>query len=192
MKPQTTVTRLQPTDADAWQPATAADWGAPEREPVTNALARQKNTYVPAASAPATWQPPTLARGDQAIMLDVPRGATVATVVTGSYQDRAAGFLKYTLPLSVVFALTVTLFACMMTPLLAAAAPVAVLRTLVLLFATFCAAYLLMFAWHLRHTPEGQALAETNHTWAFLKREQLHRQAIEREAWDRYIERSDR
>ena len=184
-----TVTRLAPTDVDAWQPATAADWGAPEREPVTNALARQKNTYVPAAVAPATWQPPELARGDQAIMMDIPRGATVATVVTGSYQDRAAGFLKYTLPLSVVFALTVTLFACMMTPLLAAAAPVAVLRTLVTLFLTFCVSYLLMFAWHLKHTPEGQALAETNHTWAFLRREQAHRHSIEDQLFARYLER---
>ena len=193
MKPtQTTVTRLQPTDADAWQPATAADWGAPEREPVTNAIQRSRHAYVPAQVAPAQWQPPELARGDQAIMMDVPRGATVATVVTGSYQDRAAGFLKYTLPLSITFSVTVTLFAIWMTPLLAAAAPVAVLRTLVLLFATFCAAYLAMFAWHLKHTPEGQALKETGETWAFLRREQAHRHAIEREAWDRYIERSDR
>ena len=179
MKPQTTVTRLP---ADTWETPE-------ERQPVTNALARQRNTFVPAAVTTAQWQPPTLARPDQVVTLDVPRGATVATVVTGSYQDRAAGFLKYTLPLSVVFALTVTLLACMMTPLLAAAAPVAVLRTLVTLFATFCVSYLALFVLHLRHTPEGQALRETDNTWAFLRREQAHRHAIEREAWDRYLER---
>lgn len=179
MKPtQTTVTRLQP----------AVDWSddSPDRAPVTN----RGETFVPAkVTTPAQWTPPTLARPDQAIMMDVPRGAVVQAAITGSYQDRAAGFLKYTLPLSVVFALTVTLFACMMTPLLAAAAPVAVLRTLVTLFLTFCVAYLAMFAWHLKHTPEGQALKETGETWAFLRREQAHRHAIEREAWERYLER---
>ena len=175
-----TVTRLAPTDTDAWEA---------ERQPCTNSIQRSKNSYVPASVAPASWQPPELAKGDQAITLDVPRGATVQTVVTGSYQDRAAGFLKYTLPLSVVFALTVTLFAVMMTPILAAAAPVAVLRTLVTLFLTFCVSYLAMFAWHLRHTPEGQALRETDNTWAFLRREQAHRHEIEDQLFARYLER---
>ena len=179
MKPtQTTVTRLQP-DADTWDV---------DRTPATNAIQRRKNTFVPAHVAPATWQPPELARGDQAITVDVPRGAIVQAAITGSYQDRAAGFLKYTLPLSVVFALTVTLLATIMTPLLAAAAPIAILRTIVLLFAMFCLAYLAMFAWHLRHTPEGQALKETGETWAFLRREQAHRHEIERELFDRYLE----
>ena len=176
---KTTVTRLP---ADTWETPE-------ERQPVTNAIQRSRNSYVPAAVTTAQWTPPTLARGDQAIMMDIPRGAVVQAAITGSYQDRAAGFLKYTLPLSVVFALTVTLFACMMTPLLAAAAPVAVLRTLVMLFATFCVSYLALFILHLRHPPEGQALKETGETWAFLRREQAHRHAIEREAWERYLER---
>ena len=182
---QLTVTRLQP-------PLAAGGETPEERQPVTNAIQRSRNSYVPAQVASAQWKPPELARGDQAIMLNVPRGATVQTVVTGSYQDRAAGFLKYTLPLSIVFALTVTLLATIVTPLLAAAAPVAILRTLVLLFAMFCLAYLAMFAWHLKHTPEGQALKETGETWAFLRREQAHRHGIEREAWNRYLERIEK
>ena len=177
MKTQT-VTRLPDTDA----------WEAPERAPVTNALARQRNTYVPAASAPAQWQPPTLARPDQVVQLDVAPRAIAQDSVSGSHVDQARSFLAYAAPLCAGFGLVVLLLAAIATPLIAGGLGWALLKSLAVYFGAFLLAYAFLLAQHLKHTPAGVALRESDNAFDFLKREQAHRHRVEDTLLNKYLE----
>ena len=178
---KTTVTRLQPVAGDAWE--------APEeRQPVTNAIQRSKNTFVPAAVTTAQWQPPTLARPDQAITLDVAPRAIAQDSVSGSHVDQARSFLAYAAPLCAGFGLVVLLLAAIATPLIAGGLGWALLKSLAVYFGAFLLAYAFLLAQHLKHTPAGVALRESDNAFKFLATEQAHRHRIEDTLLDKYLE----
>lgn len=175
---QTVVTRLQPGQID-WAEDQAA-------EPCTNLAARQRNTFVPAA--PAQWQPPQLARSDTNVVLDIVPTATTHTEVTGDHLNRSRAWLRYSLPLCLSFAAVVVVLAMLLSPILDAPLGWAFLRIMALYLAMFVGGYVAMFVFYISRSPEGLAYKQSDETWAYLKREQLHRHGIERDAWQRYIE----
>ena len=181
MKPQTTVTRLQPAAADAWE--------APEeRQPVTNAIQRSRNSYVPAAVTPTQWTPPTLARPDQVVQLDIAPRAIAQDSVSGSHVDQARSFLAYAAPLCAGFGLVVLLLAAIATPLIAGGLGWALLKSLAVYFGAFLVAYMFLLDRHLKHTPAGVALKESDNVFRFLTAEQQHRHRVEDTLLDRYLE----
>ena len=184
MNTQTKVTRLQPADADAWE--------SPDRNPATNALVRQKNTFVPAATAPATWTTPQLARPDQVVQLDVAPRAIAQDSVSGSHLDQAKSFLAYAAPLCAGFGLVVLLLAAIATPLIAGGLGWAVLKSLAVYFGAFLAAYMFLLDRHLKHTPAGVALKESDNVFKFLATEQAHRHRVEDTLLNKYLEDSKR
>lgn len=178
MKQTQTVTR-QTIDAEAWEV---------DRNPATNAIQRSKNTFVPAQVAPTQWTPPTLARPDQAITLDIAPRAIAQDSVSGSHLDQAKSFLAYAAPLCAGFGLVVLLLAAIATPLIAGGLGWALLKSLAVYFGAFLLAYIYLLERHLRHTPAGVALKESDNVFRFLTAEQNHRHEVENTLLDRYLE----
>lgn len=178
------------TDTRNRPPVTYAppDWAdeSIDRAPSSNQLARSRQTYVTAA--PARYEPPTLARGDQAITLDVAPTATTHVEVTGDHLNRARAWLRYSIPLCLSFALVIVVLACLFTPIMDAELGWAFLRMVGLYLGMFVASYVAMFRFYLSRSPEGLAYRQSERTWDFLEREQAHRHSIEKDAWRRYIE----
>ncbi len=180
---QTVVTRLQTGQID---------WTDDDEGPSSNLAARQRSTFVPASTTPAQYTPPQLARGDLQVGLDITPTATTHTEVTGDHLNRSRAWLRYSLPLCLTFALVIVVLAMLFTPILDAELGWAFLRAAGLYLGMFVAAYVFMFRYYMSRSPEGLAYKQSNETWAFLRREQTHRHTIEREAWHRYIEGSNR
>ena len=161
MKPtQTTVTRLQPIDADAWEV---------DRTPATNALAR-RDTYVPAARTATRMEilPP---ESHGAAPLVQPT-ATVESRVQGSYTDRAMGFLVATSALSVVVGVLSVIVA-----IAGVGVPFLSLGILGWFFAAFAAVWLAAWVVYNVASPDGNAVLHTWGLWGYMKREQKDRWA---------------
>ena len=173
MKPQTTVTRLQPT----------VDWAdtANDTAPATNRARRQ--SYVPAATSRVEMQRVELARPDLAVTLDYVPTSTTHVQVTGDHVSRSMAWLNYSLPLCLAFALVILVLAILFTPLLHAGLGAAFLRAIGLYFGVFVVSYAGMFVYYTNRSPEGQAYRNSRDMWQFLRTEQSHRHVIEREAW---------
>lgn len=178
---QTVVTRLQPGQID---------WTADDAGPSSNLVERQRSSFVPARQA--QWQPPTLARSDTNVVLDIVPTATTHTEVTGDHLNRSRAWLRYSIPFCVSFAAVIVVLALLLSPILDAPLGLVFLRVTGLYLAMFVGAYLAMFVFYISRSPEGLAYKQSSETWAFLRREQAHRHTIEREAWDRYIEGGSR
>lgn len=179
----TVITRLQPGQID---------WTEADDHPCTNIAERTRNTFVPATTAPAAWQPPQLARPDQVVQLDVMPRAIAQDTVTGSHLDQARSFLAYAAPLCAGFGLVVLLLAAIATPLIDGGLGWAVVKSLAVYWGSFLLAYGFLLAQHLKHTPAGVALRESDNAFRFLSTEQRHRHEVENTLLDRWLEDTKR
>ena len=161
-------------------------------EPATSLARRREHNFVTPASTPAQWQPPQLARGDQVISLDVAPRATVTEIVRGDQVSQAKSFLLYAAPLCAAFGLVVLLLFAIATPLIAGGLGWALLKALAVYFGAFLAAYIFLLERHLKHSPAGVALKESDNAFDFLRTEQAHRHEVENTLLNKYLEDSKR
>ena len=169
------------------------DWTEePERQPYAPLARQQRQTFIPANNTPAQWQPPTLARGDQSITIDVAPRATVQEIVRGDQVSQAKSFLWYSLPLAGAFGLVMVVIASIATPLISGGFGAALLKSIGLYFGSFLLAYGFLLFQHLKHSPAGVALKESDNVFTYLATEQAHRHEVENVLLDRYLEDSKR
>lgn len=124
----------------------------------------QNTSLVLPPPAPATLRPLPAAENIQQI--EVMPAATVQTVVRTSQVDHSKGFLIRTLPLAAAFALAAVVVAVGLL-----AVPLVSMRTLVVIFVTFCAVYAWAFWQDLQTSPAGIALTHTRNLWKHIHAE---------------------
>lgn len=107
-----------------------------------------------------------LPSSDAVQQIDVLPAATVQTVVRTSQVDHSKGFLIRTLPLAAAFAM-----AAVVVTVGLLAVPLVSMRTLVVVFVTFCAVYAWAFWQDLKTSPAGIALYHTQNLWKHIHAE---------------------
>lgn len=153
------------------------DWAAPEERTLP---AKPVTSYVPSASELMRTPQVTIASPDAHVDANIVPAALVESRTLGTHRDRADAWLRYSLPLSVVAALVVTVVAKTLYefPLLSWSAFI----TLGLSF-MICYGALLFRYWET--SPEGVALYHTKQLWKLFHSQQKHRQQLEREEYRR-------
>lgn len=139
---------------------------------------RRGPQFVPPARQTVDVPAVRLADPSASLVVDVTPVATIEGKTIGGHQDRAAAWLRYSLPLcaTVAAAILVAAVALWSVPLLSFTALLIYLLAFVISYSG-----LLLRYWS--HTPEGVALFHARNQWAYLFREQDHRHQIEAEAW---------
>lgn len=115
---------------------------------------------------PAPTQLHQLPAAENIQQIEVMPAATVQTVVRTNQVDHSKGFLIRTLPLAAAFALAAVVVAVGLL-----AVPLVSMRTLVVIFVTFCAVYAWAFWQDLRTSPAGIALTHTQNLWKHIHEE---------------------
>lgn len=140
---------------------------------------RRTTTYTPAASELIQMPRVNLASPDAALTANITPPSVIEAKTIGSYQDRARAWIKYAMPLSLTLAAVSTIAAVAFQ-----AVPLLSFWSLLIFGLTFVGAYALLLRKYWQHTPEGVALENVRELWGYYEREQAHRHAIERQAWD--------
>ncbi len=163
---QTKITRLDPD-------------GIPDREPCTNYLERQRNTFVPAAPpAPRFEILPPEAHGAAPM---VQPNAIVETRVTGDHLNRAKGFVLVSSVLAAVVAVLAAVVA-----IVGFQTPIVSLGVLQWFWTAFALTWLVAWGLHLLMSPDGNAILHTWGLWGYMKREQKERWAFYNRQLDRW------
>jgi hypothetical protein len=191
-RPAAYVRSLDATAAPALHPSQVRviDWQQEAEQEARQlpAVSRQRAAYVPAASEIVQMPCVNLASPDASLTADITPQAVVESKTLGGHQDRARAWLRYSLPLCITFAIATTIAAVGLYSV-----PLFSFATGLTFFVSFLISYTVLLLRYWRHTPEGVALKNVGELWAYYRREQAHRHAIEREAWDaqRSITRRD-
>jgi hypothetical protein len=172
---------VQPTLSRAQ--ITRIDWTEPDRPQ----LPATRTTYIPSASDILGTPDVTVANPNVGLTAEITPAATVEARTLGSHNDRARAWIRYSVPLCVAFAIVTTAAAIALysVPLLSWSA-------FITFWLAFVVSYSLLLLRYWQHTPEGVALLHTRYLWGHLRREQRHRQAIERQMFDAQMERNQR
>jgi hypothetical protein len=141
-------------------------------------LARPATSYVPAASELMRTPSVHLASPDAHVDAQIIPASVVKARIEGSHVDRASAWLRYSLPLSVVAAVVVTVAAKALY-----AFPLLSWSALITLGTTFMAVYALLLFRYWETSPEGVALYHTKQLWKLFHREQKYRHQIEAQEW---------
>lgn len=139
--------------------------------------------YVPNLDEALRIQAPHLGSPDAHLVADITAPSLVEAKTIGSHQDRARAWLKYAMPLSLTMAAVSTVAAVAFQ-----AVPLLSFWTILIFGLTFVLAYSLLLREYWRRTPEGVALENVQGLWGHYRREQQHRQAIERELVDAQLD----
>jgi hypothetical protein len=131
--------------------------------------------YVPNLAEALRIQAPHLGSPDAHLVADITAPSVVEAKTIGSHQDRARAWLKYAMPLSLTLA-GVSVIAAVAYQ----AVPLLSFWTLLIFGLTFALCYSVLLREYWRRTPEGVALENVQGLWGHYRREQAHRQAIER------------
>jgi len=133
---------------------------------------------VPAA--PRTIDTPTIhiANPNTDVSAQITPAATIESRTLGGHQDRARAWIKYAMPLCTGVAGSMVIAAVTL-----ANVPLLSFSALMIFGLTFIVTYAWLLRDYWRHTPEGVALDHTANLWTYLRTEQAHRHAIERQAW---------
>ncbi len=152
------------------------DWTAPEERQLP---AKRPVTYVPSASE--LLRPPTvtIASPDAHVDANILPASTVEARVLGTHKDRASAWLRYSLPLSIVASLVVTIAAKTLYGF-----PLLSWLTFITLGLGFMVCYGLLLFRYWETSPEGVALLHTKRLWGFLYSEQAYRHRIEGAEWE--------
>lgn len=134
----------------------------------TTPTPRANTSLVLPPPPPATLQ--ALPTQDTVQQVDVLPAASVQTVVRTSQVDHSKGFLIRTLPLAAAFAVAAVVVAVGLL-----AVPLLSMRTLIVIFVTFCAVYAWAFWQDLRTSPAGIALYHTRNLWQHIHAERKFR-----------------
>lgn len=129
---------------------------------------RRDTSLVLPPPPPAQLRP--LPTTDSIQTIDVTPAASVQTVVRTSQVDHSKGFLIRTLPLAGAFAIAalVVTVGLLQVPLIS-------MRTLIVIFVTFCAVYGWAFWQDLQTSPAGIALTHTRNLWKHIHAERKFR-----------------
>jgi hypothetical protein len=119
-----------------------------------------------------------LASPDAHVDAQIIPASVVGARIEGSHVDRASAWLRYSLPLSVVAAVVVTVAAKALY-----AFPLLSWSALITLGTTFMAVYALLLFRYWETSPEGVALYHTKQLWKLFHREQKYRHQIEAQEW---------
>jgi hypothetical protein len=152
------------------------DWEAEDEARLP--LAKPVTSYVPAASELMRTPSVHLASPDAHVDANIVPASVVEARIQGTHVDRASAWLRYSLPLSVVAALVVTIAAHSLQ-----AFPLLSWSALVTLGVTFMAVYALLLFRYWETSPEGVALYHTKQLWKLFHREQKYRHQIEAQEW---------
>lgn len=153
----------------------AIDWSEPEARP----LPARPTTYVPAASDMMRMPNVQIASPDTHIDAQIVPASVVEARIQGSHVDRANAWLRYSLPLSIVASLVVTVAAKTLY-----AFPILSWSTFITLGLGFMVCYAALLFRYWQTSPEGVALLHTKMLWGFLYREQAYRHRIEGAEWE--------
>ncbi len=147
------------------------DWSEPEERALP---AKRPVTYVPAASELLRTPNVQIASPDAHVDANIVPASTVEARVLGTHKDRANAWLRYSLPLSIVASLVVTVAAKTLY-----AFPILSWSTFITLGLGFMVCYAALLFRYWQTSPEGVALLHTKMLWGFLYREQAYRHRIE-------------
>lgn len=153
------------------------DWIDEARTENQIILREQPRLIVPAASDIQMPQV-TMASPDAHVDAQVTPFATIEGKTLGSHSDRARAWIRYAIPLCGSVAVVATIMAWTL-----AKVPILSFWSLLIFGLAFVFSYTLLLLNYWRHTPEGVALDSSRQLWGFLRSEQDHRHAIDRQAW---------
>lgn len=152
------------------------DWSEPETRP----LPARQSSYVPAASDMMRMPNVQIASPDAHVDANIVPAAVVESRTLGTHKDRADAWLRYSLPLSVVAALVVTVVAKTLY-----AFPLLSWSAFITLGLSFMVSYGVLLFRYWETSPEGVALYHTKQLWRLFHSQQRHRQQLEREEYRR-------
>jgi hypothetical protein len=164
----TAVTRLPPGEID---------WTADDSGPATS-LARCSNNYVPAAPAARRFE--ILPPETHGAAPMVQPNAIVEARITGSYQDRARGFVIETSLLAAVVGVLAAVVA-----VVGFQTPIVSLGVLQWFWTAFALVWAIAYGLHKFMSPDGNAVLHTMGLWGYMQREQRERWAFYNRQLDR-------
>jgi hypothetical protein len=147
----------------------------------------QRTTYISAASDILPAPTINVANPNVGLTAEITPASTVEARTLGSHNDRARAWIRYSVPLCVAFAIVTTAAAIALYRL-----PLLSWSAFITFWLAFVVSYTLLLLRYWQHTPEGVALLHTRYLWGHLRREQAHRQQIERQMFDDQRERNQR
>lgn len=164
--------------APALQPTPVHRVSLAEQEEMGLAPRPKPSMYVPAASEIIQMPKVDLTSPDAHIGADITPAAVIEAKTLGSHADRARAWIKYSVPLCIAIAVSMSIAAVALYDV-----PVFSFATLLTFGLSFVLSYTVLLLQYWQHTPEGVALVHTRQLWRYLRDEQAHRHTIESEAW---------